>query len=171
MWLRGGQNGRQCLPPPFHAPSQSAVEQLIERCLRQQLLWGGASTRTFSKYIESDWLEILAAKAKLTSGEHAGQQQQLTEFLQSKLGSDAVQQLTSTSNSWAVQVMWFNFDATEAVTIEFQPHVREEFAVADAVTLPLELKNVPELMVNVFEINTTTYYRVCPAYRLHNHNS
>ena len=46
------------------------------------------------------------------------------------------------------------------VELEFAPSNRSYYAVADElVTLQVLVKNVKKLLVKVFEINTTTYYR------------
>ena len=47
----------------------------------------------------------------------------------------------------------------DEVIVRFKETNKEKFKVTDAVNLILELKNVPELVIKVFEFNTETYYK------------
>jgi hypothetical protein len=47
----------------------------------------------------------------------------------------------------------------DEVIIEFTETNKEKFAIDEAVKLKLKLKNIPELVIKVFEFNTETYYR------------
>jgi hypothetical protein len=47
----------------------------------------------------------------------------------------------------------------EEVAIEFRISNKEQYKVKEDVTIQIMVKNVPELVVKVFEFNTETYYR------------
>ena len=47
----------------------------------------------------------------------------------------------------------------DQVIIRFKESNKEKFTVEESVKLTLELKNIPELVIKVFEFNTETYYR------------
>jgi len=47
----------------------------------------------------------------------------------------------------------------DEVFIEFKDSNNEKFNIEESVTLKLKIKNVPELVVKVFEFNTETYYK------------
>lgn len=47
----------------------------------------------------------------------------------------------------------------DQVFIKFKPSTKDQFKVADPVVLHLQVKNVPELRVQVFQFNTETYYK------------
>ena len=50
----------------------------------------------------------------------------------------------------------------ERVELRFAPHNQQLFAAADKVQLLVELKNIPQLIVKIYEINTLNYYRNQP---------
>lgn len=47
----------------------------------------------------------------------------------------------------------------EQVIINFKENNKEQFKIGEEVDLFLEVKNVPELMIKIFQINTETYYK------------
>ena len=47
----------------------------------------------------------------------------------------------------------------DEVIIRFKETNQEKFKVEDIVKIDLELKNIPELVIKVYEFNTETYYR------------
>lgn len=47
----------------------------------------------------------------------------------------------------------------DEVIIKIKESNREKFEVEEGVSLKLEIKNVPELVIKVFEFNTETYYK------------
>ena len=47
----------------------------------------------------------------------------------------------------------------DQVILKFKATNREIFKIEESVTLKLEVKNVPELVIKVFEFNTETYYK------------
>jgi len=93
------------------------------------------STNRFSPYLEETWLEQVFAETKLLNG--LGDAQQWF----SRLGPAQVQALK------------------DRVEIAFAPVNPEHFSAADEVTLTATLKNTPELIVKVYEINALNFYR------------
>lgn len=47
----------------------------------------------------------------------------------------------------------------DEVILRFKETNKEKFTVDESVKIALELKNIPELVIKVFEFNTETYYR------------
>lgn len=47
----------------------------------------------------------------------------------------------------------------DEVMIKFKSSNKTQFEVAEAVSIKLKVKNVPELVIKVFEFNTETYYK------------
>jgi hypothetical protein len=47
----------------------------------------------------------------------------------------------------------------DQVIINFKETNKERFTVEESVKIAIELKNIPELVIKVFEFNTETYYR------------
>jgi hypothetical protein len=47
----------------------------------------------------------------------------------------------------------------EQVMLSFKETNRDKFSVEEGVSLQLKIKNVPELVIKVFEFNTETYYK------------
>lgn len=45
------------------------------------------------------------------------------------------------------------------VILQFTETNKDKFTVEESVKITLELKNIPELVIKVFEFNTETYYR------------
>lgn len=88
----------------------------------------------FAPYLRETFLKPLFAEAKLVHG--AGD----PERWYSLINPSAVQELR------------------DRVDIDFAPENPERFAPADAVELDLWIKNVPELLVKVYEINALNYY-------------
>ncbi|MGB2500164.1 MAG: hypothetical protein ACPIA2_10725 [Mariniblastus sp.] len=64
------------------------------------------------------------------------------------------------AEQWASQLSPDQYkQILERVDIEFAADNKEQFSVNDDVSLSLHLKNVPKLIVKIFEINTGNYYR------------
>ncbi|HRQ88375.1 MAG TPA: hypothetical protein PLA50_06235, partial [Bacteroidia bacterium] len=93
------------------------------------------STARFSPYLDETWLNRVFAETKLLHG--LGDAQQWF----SRLGPAQVQALK------------------DRVEIAFAPANPRHLAAADEVALTATLKNVPELIVKVYEINALNYYR------------
>ena len=64
------------------------------------------------------------------------------------------------SEQWASKLSPDQYkQVLDRVDIEFAADNRTHFSVDDDVSLSLNLKNVPNLIVKIFEINTGNYYR------------
>lgn len=109
-------------------------EPLVRRFLLE-FLRDDADARAFEPYIQSDHLKSLLAEAKIVGG--VGDPQQWVPLL----SPDAYRRLK------------------ERVDIEFAESNPVVFGAGDAVGLTAFVKNVPSLLVKVYEINTFNYYR------------
>ena len=89
----------------------------------------------FEPWINDDYLKSLFAEAKLTNG----------------LGN--VEQWASLLSPTAYKQF------KERVDLDFEPTNPRHFKADQPVTLQVAIKNVPALIVKVFEINTEAYYR------------
>jgi hypothetical protein len=108
-------------------------EPLVSEAL-SVLLRDASSPKEFSGLVQTHWLNRLFATTKILHG--IGKQETWYDLL-----GDGIQALK------------------ERVDLEFAPTNRTTFRAADAVSLDLEVKNVPTLVVKVFEINTFAYYQ------------
>ena len=109
-----------------------------EPLVRDFLLDSFASAPDYNAYkpfIRDDFLQRLFAEAKITSG--AGDPQQWTRLI----APEDYRRLK------------------ERVDIDFSPANPDVFGASDAVRLTAFVKNVPSLIVKVYEINTLNYYR------------
>ena len=92
-----------------------------------------ASPKPFEAFIDGDYLKHLFAETKIELG----------------LGD---------SDQWAAQLPPEMFrQLKERIDIDFDPTNKTTFAADEPVTLDLHVKNVPTLIVKVFEINTAGY--------------
>ncbi len=109
-----------------------------ERLVREFLLTflrEAPDTREIEPFIDDVYLRQVFAEAKITSGLGSAEQ------WASLLSPGQYQQLK------------------DRIDLTFLPTNPVEFAVGQPVSLELAVKNVPTLIVRVFEINTTSYYR------------
>lgn len=109
-------------------------EPLVRRYL-MRFLKDQADRETYAPYVDAIYLKKVQAEAKLLGGVGDAE----TWF--SQLTPAEVQSLR------------------ERVDIEFDPANAETFAPDATVTLALQIKNVPHLAVNIFEINTENFHR------------
>jgi len=115
-------------------PIVGADEAVVRDYLKHFLL-GADSPKEFEPYINDVYLRHLFAEVKIENG----------------LG-DAEQ--------WASQLPPELFrQLRERVDIDFAATNKTDFAAGEPVTLDLFVKNVPNLLVKVFEVNTFNYYR------------
>lgn len=115
-------------------PAINNEEALVKSYLLQYLKDSKDSSK-FAPYLRDSWLRAVFAEAKITQG----------------VGRPA---------DWASLLTPAQFQALkDRVDIEFDPTSQETFTIDDDVLLPVHVKNVPKLMVKVFEINTVNYYR------------
>ena len=94
-----------------------------------------ADSAPFAPYVEERYLRTVFATTKLLNG----------------IG-DAEQWYSLLNDPNAVNGL------KNAVSIEFAPDNKNFFGATDAVSLSIDVKNVPQLLVKVFEINTGAYY-------------
>ncbi len=93
------------------------------------------SPKEFEPFVNDQYLKYLFAETKIELG----------------LGDP---------DRWAAELPPEAFRAfKERIDIDFAPTNRTQFAVDEAVKLDVQVKNVPTLIVKVFEINTPAYYR------------
>jgi hypothetical protein len=116
-------------------PIVGTDEELVRSYLKQFLLTAD-SPREFEPYINDVYLRHLFAAVKIENG----------------LG-DAEQ--------WASQLPPELFrQLRERIDIDFAPTNKTSFAAEEPVRLDLFVKNVPDLLVKVFEINSLNFYRL-----------
>ncbi len=92
-------------------------------------------TSAFQPYLEAGFLNALLAEARLTTAPAAADQ------FTALLPPAALQQLRTRTD------------------LEFDPACRETWLPEDEVTLDLHVKNIPRLLIKVFEINTENVHR------------
>lgn len=114
-------------------PSVRDDEALVSAAL-SALLRDASNAKEFAGLVRADWLNRLFATTKVLGG--IGKQESWYDAL-----GDGIQALK------------------ERVDLEFAPTNRTTFRASDTVSLDIEVKNVPTLVVKVFEINTVTYYQ------------
>jgi len=124
-----GQAYEGCLLPPI------GDDEPLVRALVAGFLVDAADTREFEPFLEKGWLERLFAETKLLAGlgepaKHAA-----------VLGPAAYRALR------------------DRVDIEILPSNPATFAPDAPVALEVAVKNVPELAVRIFEIDTLAHYR------------
>ena len=115
-------------------PPVGPDEELVRDYLRH-FLTAAADTKAFAQFIDADYLARLFAEVKITQG--LGD----PDALGAVLPADVFRALR------------------DRVDIDFAPTNKAEFAAADPVRLDLFVKNVPNLIVKVFEVNTRAAYR------------
>lgn len=121
--------GPQTLMPPVRAD-----EPLVREYLKHFFVEAD-SPREFEPFIRSDYLRRLFAETKIERG----------------LGEP---------EKWAAQLSPAEYaELKDRIDIDFLPTNPTNFGADDDVKLTLAIKNVPTLIVNVFEVNTVAYYQ------------
>ena len=116
--------------PPVGGGDIDLVRSYLLKFLRDD-----KDSSKFADYLSEHWLRHVFAEAKITNG--AGK-----------------------PSDWAALLSPSEFQALkDRVDIEFDATNQETYAIDDVVSLKMHLKNVPKLIVKVFEINTLNYYR------------
>ncbi|MEI7901005.1 MAG: hypothetical protein WCK89_12200 [bacterium] len=126
---RMGQDFRLASLPPI------ANEEPLVRSFLLEFFREAADYEAFRAYVRDDFLKPLFAEAKIVNG--VGDPQQWAPLL----APDAYKRLK------------------ERVDIDFAENNPALFNAEDAVKLTAFVKNVPALIVKVYEINTFNYYR------------
>ncbi len=110
-------------------------DEKLVRAILLDILATAESPAEFSPYLEEGYLKVLFAEAKITRG----------------LGDP---------EQWASQVSpEFYRELRDRVDIDFAPNSTLQFAPGDAVGLDLTVKNVPSLLVQVYEVNAAHHYK------------
>jgi hypothetical protein len=117
------------LMPPIH------VDEPLVRAYLKHFFATAQSPREFEPYINDEYLRRLFAETKIENGE--GDPEQWA----SQLPPDQFRQLK------------------DRIDIDFAATNKTGFGADEPVSLDLLVKNVPTLIVKVFEINTKNYYR------------
>lgn len=115
-------------------PPIGSDEGLV-RTLLLGILAEAPDAEEFAPWIERSWLNAVLAEAKLTAGAPDA------EKWAALLAPDAWQALRTRTD------------------VEFAPDAREQFQPEDEVSIDLFIKNVPRLLVKVFEIHTENVHR------------
>ncbi|MEI6323950.1 MAG: hypothetical protein WCO91_00735 [Gemmataceae bacterium] len=115
-------------------PPVGSDEEVVRAYLKHFLV-DAESTREYEPFVNANYLRHLFAEVKVENG----------------LGD---------SERWASLLPPESFKALrERIDIDFAPTNRAEFEVDEPVVLDLFVKNVPSLMVKVFEVNTGNFYK------------
>ena len=123
------------LLPPVAGTGPAVADAELVRSYLQHFLREAANTAEFDPYIDTTWLSHLFAETKVENG--LGD----AETWASKLPPDLFARLR------------------DRIDIDFAFTNKTDFAANEPVKLELAVKNVPTLLVKVFEINTQSYYR------------
>lgn len=116
-------------------PSAAANEEALVKSYILKFLKDARDSSQYAPYLRDSWLREVFSEAKITHG----------------IGKPS---------DWAALLSPARFQALkDRVDIEFDPTSTEVYGIKDDVVLPVHLKNVPKLMVKVFEINTVNFYR------------
>jgi hypothetical protein len=116
-------------------PTVNSDEALVRSYLKQFFTNDGGNTKDYEPYIDDGWLSRLYAETKIELG--AGDPEQ-----------------------WASRLPPELFRALkDRIDIDFAFTNKTDYAADEAVSLDLNIKNVPTLLVKVFEVNTGTVYR------------
>lgn len=133
-WRYPADLGRDYLKVTTLPSAQGGDEALVKSYLLK-FLKDDRNTTKFSPYLGENWLRRVFAESKITNG----------------IGKPS---------DWAALLSPSEFQALkDRVEIEFNATNQETYAIDDDVILKMYLKNVPKLIVKVFEINTLNYYR------------
>ena len=133
-WRHPADLGRDYRRVTSLPPVSGSDESLVKSYLLE-LLKNAPDSKPYAPYLSESWLRKVFAESKITHG----------------IGKPA---------DWASLLSPSEFQALkDRIDIEFDPTSQEVYALNDEVVLPVHLKNVPKLIVKVFEINTLNYYR------------
>ncbi|MGC6564209.1 MAG: hypothetical protein ACON38_01215 [Akkermansiaceae bacterium] len=133
-WRHAADLGRDYRRITTLPPVSGSDEELVKSYLLE-FLKDAPDTKKFSPFLNESWLRRVFAECKITNG----------------IGKPS---------DWASLLSPSEFqNLKDRVDIEFDPISKEVYGLNDEVALPVHLKNVPKLIIKVFEINTLNYYR------------
>jgi len=124
--------------PLSGCPPIGNEDPLFRRMLLRVLAKADTADK-YAPYFTAEWLHATHAEAKLLAGAPDAQN------WVSKLTPEAYQALK------------------DRVDLDFEVAAKQEYSQADEVTLDLHVKNVPKLLVKVYEINTENVHRTTGA--------
>lgn len=119
----------------FNKPVGSAQSDLIPKYLKIICTKNQGSLADYESFFDEKYLKSIEKQVKVY----------LTEKGLIDLGDDV-----SPEEYMKIQ---------DQVIIRFKETNKEKFSIDESVKITLELKNIPELIIKVFEFNTETYYR------------
>jgi hypothetical protein len=123
--------------PQVTLPIVGDDTQLVRRCL-EHFLKDAETVDEFAKFLNREYLERVLAETKILNG----------------IGNSA---------TWYAKLSAADQKALrERIELRFAPHNKHQFSAADDVSLLVELKNVPQLIVKIYKINTLNHYRNRP---------
>jgi len=120
--------------PQVTLPAVGDDSQLVQRYL-ENFLKDAENVDAFAKFLNREYLERVLAETKILNG----------------VGDSA---------SWYAKLSAPEQKALrERVELRFAPQNKHKFSAADEVNLQVELKNVSQLIVKIYKINTLNHYR------------
>ncbi|MDX1927043.1 MAG: hypothetical protein SFV81_11025 [Pirellulaceae bacterium] len=122
------------MQPQVTLPVVGDDSQLVQRYL-EHFLKDAENVDEFAKFLNREYLERVLAETKILNG----------------IGSAA---------TWYAKLSATDQKALrERVELRFAPQNKHQFSAADDVSLQVELKNVPQLILKIYKINTLNHYR------------
>ena len=122
------------LQPEIPLPAMRDDGELVRRFLEHYLA-DADSVADFTQYVTREYAEKILAETKILNG----------------IGDPA---------TWYAKLSPGEQRALrDRVELQFSPHNKSHYAASDDVSLDVEIKNVDELVVKIFEINTSAYLR------------
>ncbi|MBA4064353.1 MAG: hypothetical protein C0501_11700 [Isosphaera sp.] len=113
-------------------------QELVRSYLKEFFSADGATTKDFEPYVLDTWLVRLFAETQIELGR-------------------------GDPEAWASKLSPEEFRALkDRIDIDFAFTNKTDYAADEAVSLDLHVKNVPNLLVKVFEVNTGAVYKVRP---------
>ena len=120
--------------PDVALPPMGNDTQLVQRYL-EHFLKSAENVDAFAKYLDRDYLDRVLAETKILNG-------------------------VGDKGTWYAKLSPTEQRALrERIEIRFAPHNPTHFESDDDVNLQVEVKNVDELIVRIYEINTAAYLR------------
>ena len=122
------------MSPQVTLPPIGDDSQLVQRYL-ENFLKSAENVDAFAKFLNREYLERVLAETKILNG----------------VGDSA---------TWYAKLSATEQKAVrERVELRFAPQNKHQFSAADEVNLQVELKNVSQLIVKIYKINTLNHYR------------